>query len=740
MLRVAAVGLLAFSVVLGLASIVLANDALVRVYFDDLEHLKKVVSEFDDVAAWGGRRYADISVPLERLAELQALAPNHEILMADIQREMMASGVLGIGSAYHTYEEAYAEMDSVADAHPSICMVVSLGQSLEGREIWAMKISDNVATSEDEPSILYMGNHHARELITVEIPLYIMYNLVNSYGSDPRITGLVNNREIWIVPIVNPDGREYVQNYNSNWRKNRRDNGDGTYGVDLNRNYGYMWGYDDEGSSPDTGDETYRGTAAFSEPETQVIRDFCEDYGINTCISYHSYGNLILFPWGYVTDHCPDDAMFRCLADSMASYNSYTYGAAGEAIYITNGDSDDWMYGEQTTKDKMFSYTFEVGSSFAPPVANILSLCMINLQPSLLLADYADNMLRILLPGTPTLDALSEDADGNYTVAWTANSDPDNPSVAYALVERTGEARVTDNLEGGTGNWIAEQFSLSTARYYSSTQSYYGGKTNNRNATLAMRLRLDAAAADTLRFWTWYAIENNWDYAYVEVSTDGGATYECIPGNLTTTYDPYGQNAGYGITGSSSNWVQGIFPLGAYGGSTINVRFRYWTDGATTGEGFYVDNITPVETFATSTVLADDISETHYDLTRPVGTYCYEVKAKDSDGQWSYLSQRETVEVTGAGVPDGAEAAGQLRFGNPVRVGGKVVFSAPAPAAGRIAVFDAAGRLVKSLDASSGQAVWDITGEDGRPVSAGIYFDRMAGAATDATAKLVVLN
>jgi hypothetical protein len=335
---------------------------------------------------------------------------------------------------------------------------------------------------------------------------------------------------------------------------------------------------------------------------------------------------------------------------------------------------------------------------------------------------------------------MSEDADGHFTVAWTSNSDPDNPSVAYALVERTGETRVTDNLEGGTGNWAAEKFTLSTTRYYSSTQSYFGGKSNNRNATLGMRLGLDAASTDTLRFWCWYDIEDDWDYAYVEVSTDGGASYQCIPGNITTTYDPYGQNAGYGITGSSSSWVQGVFPLGSYAGTTIHIRFRYWTDGATTGEGFYVDNIAPVETFTTSTVLANDITETHYDLSRSIGTYYYEVRAKDDDGQWSYLSQRETLTVTGAGVPDGVDASGGLRFANPVRAGGKVVFSAPAVAAGKIVIFDAAGRLVKSLDSASGQAVWDISGEDGRPVSAGIYFVRTAGAEAGATAKLVVLK
>ncbi|MFZ1948060.1 MAG: M14 family zinc carboxypeptidase, partial [bacterium] len=192
-----ALTVLAALTVLGAYQMTYANDMLVRVYFDNFEHLKKVVSQFEDVASWGGRRYADISLPQERFSELEALAPNYEILIVDIQREIADLGILGVGSAYHTYEEAYAEMDSVADANPTICMVQSIGQSIESRQIWAMKISDNVGTTEGEPRILYLGNHHAREYITVEIPLYLMYYFVDNYGSDPRVTDLVDNREIW---------------------------------------------------------------------------------------------------------------------------------------------------------------------------------------------------------------------------------------------------------------------------------------------------------------------------------------------------------------------------------------------------------------------------------------------------------------------------------------------------------------------------------------------------------------
>ena len=291
MLRTAA---FAIGILLLTVSLCYAGKALVRVYFDGPEHMKDVVSEFEDVAGWGGKRYADIVVPSDELGNLMAIAPNHEILIRDVDEYMRRQGVLGVGGAYHTQEEAYSDMNDVATANPSICTLQSIGTSIEGRDIWAMKISDNVGTTEDEPRVLYLGCHHAREIITVEIPLYIMYWLTDNYGTDSLATYLVDNREIWIVPLMNPDGREYVE-HTGDWRKNRRNNGDGTYGVDLNRNWGYMWGYDDIGSDPYTGGETYRGTGPFSEPETQAIRDLMLNYQFSTAVAYHSHGRLKSF-------------------------------------------------------------------------------------------------------------------------------------------------------------------------------------------------------------------------------------------------------------------------------------------------------------------------------------------------------------------------------------------------------------------------------------------------------------
>jgi hypothetical protein len=717
-----------------------AEKSLVRVYFDDQDHIRQVVSQFEDVAGWGGKRYADIVIPSELYGELAAVAPNHEILIPRISEHMARQGVLGVGGYYHTYEEVYDDMDSVATAYPGLCQLQSIGQSIEGREIWALKISDNVSVTEDEPKVLYLGCHHAREVISVEIPLHIMYWLVSNYGSDPKATSLVDEREIWIVPLMNPDGREYVE-HTGDWRKNRRNNGDGTRGVDLNRNWGYMWGYDDIGSSPNTSSETYRGTGPFSEPETQVIRDLMLNYPFDTCISYHSHGRLVLYPFGYAPIMAPDHAIFEALADSMVTFNNYAPGP-GISLYPVNGDSDDWMYGEQLIKDKVFSYTYEVGTEFYPPSTAIDSLCEKNLEPSLLAAVYAGRVAEILPPGTPVIDPMGDDADGDYVVSWSPDrTDTVNPAVEFALTERTGPSRLTDDVEAGDIHWIRSQFRLSTTRAYSGVQSFWGGRTNSRDARLTSLIALDVGAGDTLDFWTWYDIEDDWDYAYVEVSSDGGATFYSIPGNITTTYNPNGNNLGHGITGNSGGWVHAYFPLGGYADSTAVVRFRYKTDSYVLEDGIYIDDIYPVQDFDSTVVLSESIPDTLYSASNPIGTYYYEVRAKDDDGQWGYWSQREAITVTGAGVHDipGEDLA--LRFKNPVYAGSSVKLSAPGLAGASVLFYDIQGRVVRKLNVpASGDVTWDLRDASGSPVSPGIYFARSGRADGTAARKIVVLR
>ena len=170
---------------------------------------------------------------------------------------------------YHTNEELKIELKQYETDFPDIARVIELGTSIEGRQIFAIKISDNVGVEEDEPEILFVGGHHAREWIAIDVPFLLAGHLLQNYATDPAIRSLIDGGEIWIIPLLNPDGHQYSVTDNRLWRKNRRNNGDGTFGVDLNRNYGFQWG--GPGSSGNTFSEIYRGQGPFSEPETDLL-------------------------------------------------------------------------------------------------------------------------------------------------------------------------------------------------------------------------------------------------------------------------------------------------------------------------------------------------------------------------------------------------------------------------------------------------------------------------------------
>lgn len=294
---------------------------------------------------------------------------------------------------YHTYSEVETELHALSQNHPEIASVTTIGQSVQQRELWAIKISDNVGQDEDEPVVVFLGAHHAREWISVDVPFLIANYLIESYATDTEIARLVDNAEIWIVPMVNPDGHQYSVLTDRLWRKNRRNNGDGSYGVDLNRNYSYQWG--GPGSSGDTFSETYRGPSPFSEPESQAVRDFLQQVTPKALISYHNYSQLILYPWGFTNSPAPDKALLDNLAVAMAHKIRAVHGVSyrpGQAstLYLASGDTTDWLYALLSAP----SYTIELRpSGFIPgfelPEEEIQPTFEENLPAALFLIDWA---------------------------------------------------------------------------------------------------------------------------------------------------------------------------------------------------------------------------------------------------------------------------------------------------------------------------------------------------------------
>ena len=298
---------------------------------------------------------------------------------------------LGSMGGYYTFAEIEEHLDELYADYPElITEKVSLGQTLEGRDIWMVKVSDNPELDEDEPEMLYTGLHHAREPMSYMNLFYFMNWLTENYGIDPEATALVNSRELYFIPAVNPDGLVYNQQIASNGggmqRKNRRETCLSTPdGIDLNRNYSYMWGYDNSGSSPDGCSETYRGASPFSEPETESVKNFVEAHDFKIALNYHSYGNLFIHPYGYDPNLSlpeEDHEIFIEYGEAMTQYNNYLLGTGIETVgYTVNGEACDWMYGEHG----IYAYTPEVGADsdgFWPSTNRIVPLAEENLFPN----------------------------------------------------------------------------------------------------------------------------------------------------------------------------------------------------------------------------------------------------------------------------------------------------------------------------------------------------------------------
>ena len=407
---------------------------------------------------------------------------------------------------YHDFAEMVAEIEQAVADHPDIVQLSVIGQSIEGRDLYAVKISDNVTSDEAEPEILLFALTHAREHLTTEQALDLIAYFSDNYGLRGDITNLVNEREIWILPNVNPDGDEYDRigsGWYRSWRKNRRDNGDSNWGVDLNRNYDYRWGYDNNGSSPFTGSQTYRGPAAFSEPETQAIRDFALDHpDLVTSISFHTYGELILWPYGYTYEDVPadmdpdDHATFVEMGRAMAALNGYTAQQASD-LYPTNGDSDDWLYGEQG----IFAFTFELYPTtpypgFYPDDNVIPAETARNRGAVSYLIGVSDNPRKVIGQGgdvtQPSVELVAPTAGAEISGMVELNAIA-NDDVGVTLVEFLVDGAITIGLDATAPYTITWDSSTSLGRHLLTVRAYDHGHNVGVSAPVAVTVVVSEA-------------------------------------------------------------------------------------------------------------------------------------------------------------------------------------------------------------------------------------------------------
>lgn len=579
-----------------------------------------------------------------------------------IEYDTPANFNLGSMGGFLTYTQVIEELDDMLSLYPDLITIkapIGSFETIENRPIYWVKISDNPNIDESEPEMLYTAVHHAREPASVQQLIFYMWYLLENYDSDTQISTLVDNTEMFFVPVINVDGYLYNESTDPNgggyWRKNRRNNGDGTYGVDLNRNYSYEWG--GQGSSGNPGDNTYRGTSGFSEPETQAIKWFCEQHEFKMALNNHTHGELLLFPFGYQSNQqTPDHSTFQAISTLMVSQNGYTNQISSN-LYPASGVSDDWMYGDTSTHNKIFAMTPEIGYAFWPSQNDIIPICkemmFHNITGATLIHNYGEatddsalyvadtngnfdyTLTRLGLgdPGDFTVSitpissnietvgasnahnglTISESVPG--TISYTlANSIQFGDEVSYKLVVDNGlftsEKVITkvygntteifyDNADSETTYWDSSNWGLSTTSYVSApssiTDSPGGDYGNNQTKSIVLSdpIDLEDALIANVSFYAKWDIENNWDFVQFEVSTDGGANWEPQCGNYTNT-GVSNQNIGSDeplYDGVQTDWVLEEIDLSYYVGQQVLFRFLLFSDGGVTEDGFYFDDL-----------------------------------------------------------------------------------------------------------------------------------------------------
>jgi len=270
-----------------------------------------------------------------------------------------------IDDSYLDYNEVTAALGTYQSSYPAIAQRMDLGTSSEGRTIWGMKISDNVATDENEPEVLFVGLHQAREIMSTEIAMDMIDYLLTNYSGNPDVADWVQTWQIWIIPMLNPDGSAYCWSDDQYWTKNRRDFGSGVYGVDIGHNYPFAWG-SCFGSSSDPNSNSYRGPEAASEPEVQAVLNLAQEHHFLAVLSYHSFNEMVLIPYGCFGETPPDKSILQHFGNRFASEIQrddggfgYSVGTWWELLYSNDGNETDYFYAEHGS----LSYAVEVNAS-----------------------------------------------------------------------------------------------------------------------------------------------------------------------------------------------------------------------------------------------------------------------------------------------------------------------------------------------------------------------------------------
>lgn len=461
---------------------------------------------------------------------------------------------LGSMGGYLTYTEILAELDAMAAQYPSIFKAkapISNFMTHENRPLYWVKISDNAGTDENEPRVLFNSLIHAREGVSVMQLVYFMWYVLENYNTNAEIKFLVDNSEMYFIPVVNPDGYIYNETLEPNGggmhRKNKRPTGGNNPGVDLNRNFGYQWGV--SGSSNNVTNDTYRGPSAFSEPETQAFKWFAEQYGFTAAFTHHSYANLLLWPYGYADVQTADNALYAAVTAEMVTESGFVNEQSVD-LYPAAGDTDDWMYTATPEKPKVLAMTPETGNDddgFWPAQNRILPICRHNLKMNLdlvrLVVKYGiskatgNNWIHGTAQRMPFNFKRFGLQNGNFTVtlqSLSAQATVTGPAVTFTNPAHM--ATLTDSIAytvaAGTPNGTELKFVLVTDNGFFLLRDTVTRIYGNGNVILA-------DGANNMTNWT--SNGGSWGTT--------ASTFVSAPTSITDSpTGNYGNNAGTGIT------------------------------------------------------------------------------------------------------------------------------------------------------------------------------------------------
>jgi len=688
--------------------------------------------------------------------------------------------ITGTHGCYPTFDEVLAILDEMHAMYPSLVSErFSIGTTHEGRDLWMVEIGDNPGVDEGEPEVFLNSLHHAREPQGMASLLHAVWSALDGYGTDPTWTRLLDTRRVFVLPVLNPDGYVYNQTTDPQgggfWRKNRRANTGGTFGVDLNRNYGWEWGYNNSGSSPNSSSDTYRGASAFSEPETAAVRDWMADRAIRLALNTHTFSDLLIYPWGYEPDlYTPDSAAFVDAARVMVDVNGYLAGTANQTVgYLVNGSSDDWMYGELG----VFAFTPEIGGpddGFWPDPSRLLPLAEQNV-------DMYRQAIRLAGPAA-TLGDVTVSAPGGFLDpgesgtldVWIANAGfaplpvaGATPASANPDVQLLGAPVTATTLAPGDRVLLASfpiqadaDAPLGDVAGLSVTVSSPAGDetlaiTGVRVGTPVALFESDAAA---LAGWT---ASGGWGVTTSVFVSPPGAFADSPSGEypsdanaVLTLAQPLDLT---GVAGASlefsarwdieASWDFLTVEASTNGTTWTPLAGRYTTSAS--GNGAQVPAGAPGYEGTQAAWVRESVSLSAYDGA-PSLRLRFRLRAdgfEERDG--AYIDDIAVMRLTDGGTVSAPEGPSGLTTSlgppspNPTRAGVRLAVSIGRAGDVELAVLDVLGRRVRTLiagDAPAGrtEVTWDGLDGAGAPVPAGVYVLRLATPDAVATSRVVV--